>query len=237
MAPAQPKVQYGHLSLSRKILLPSCVLVKKCRMELTSLPATRSTVDRAPISCRPQRHKMAALVGVAPNLRAVLAAHVPLQFVDGRRLRPAHDVQRHSLMRVAAKAADLKVEISRVQSVAEARRGLSRSFESEHALVPGDTRQPVSFLPSLGRALRRMPDRTAVNAFARLGAHQGKNAPAWRRSASRYGLGSTRSVPLPVADAEKPPGCPAAISRRAAIADAAANIPSAGATPPLPALD
>jgi hypothetical protein len=95
----------------------------------------------------------------------------------------------YCLVGVAAKAADLKIEIFRVQSVAEARRGLSWSFETVHALVPYDTRQTVSFLPSLGRALRRMPNRTAVDAFARFGAHQGKNAPAWRRSASRYGLG------------------------------------------------
>jgi hypothetical protein len=92
---------------------------------------------------------MAPLERIAPNLRAALAPHVPLRFVDGRRRRPAHDVQRHRLESVAAEAADLKVEISGVQSVAEARRGLSRSFETQHALVPGDTRQTVSFPPSL----------------------------------------------------------------------------------------
>ena len=139
---------------------------------------------------------------VASNLRAILAAHVALQFVDGRRLRPAHDVQR-CLMRVTAEAADLEIEISGVQSVAEGRRGLSRSFESEHALVPGDTRQTVSVLPSLGRALRRMSNRTAVNAFARFGAHQGKNAPARRRSASRYGWARDRIWPLPIVDVDK----------------------------------
>jgi hypothetical protein len=132
---------------------------------------------------------MAPLVGIIPNLRAVLAAHVTLQFVDWHRFRPTHDVQSHGLVGVTAEAADLKIEISGVQCVAEAGRGLSRSFESEHALVPGDTRQTVSFLPSLGRPLRRMPNRTAVDALARFRAHQGKNAPAWRRSTSRYGLG------------------------------------------------
>ena len=82
------------------------------------------------------------------------------------------------------------------------RRGGGRAepaFESEHALVPGDT----SFLPGLGRALRRMPNRTAVNALARFGAHQGKNAPAWRRSASRYGWARNRIGPLPIVDVEK----------------------------------
>src|SRR6202035_3256498 len=104
--------------------------------------------------------------------------------------------------RVTAEAADLEVDVSGVQGVAEAGRGLSRSFESEHALVPGDTRQTVNFLPSLGRALRRMPNRTAVNAFARFGAHQGKNAPAWRRPASRYSWTRNRIWPLPIVDVE-----------------------------------
>jgi hypothetical protein len=62
---------------------------------------------------------MAALERIAPDLRAILAAHVALQFVDGRRLRPTHDVQRHFLMRVAAEAADLEVEVSGVLCIAQ----------------------------------------------------------------------------------------------------------------------
>src|SRR4030088_1632613 len=31
---------------------------------------------------RPRRHQVAALIGVAPDLRAILASHVTLQFVD-----------------------------------------------------------------------------------------------------------------------------------------------------------
>jgi hypothetical protein len=146
---------------------------------------------------------MAALIGIAADLRAILAAHVTFQFVDRRCLRSANNVERHRLVGVAAEAADLKIEISSVQSVAEARRGLSRSFETEHTLVPCDTRQPVGFLPSLGRALRRMPNRTPVNTLARFGAHQGKNAPAWRRSASRYGSARNRRQPLPIVDVDK----------------------------------
>jgi hypothetical protein len=119
----------------------------------------------------PQRDKMAALIGVAANLRAVLAAHVTFQFMDGRRLWPAHNVQGHRLVGITTEAADLKIEISGVQCVAEVGRRLSRSFETQHALVPCDTRQTVSFLPGLGRALGRMPNRTAVNAFAKFGAH------------------------------------------------------------------
>src|ERR1700722_8852132 len=112
---------------------------------------------------------MTALVGVSTNLRAILATHIALQLVNGRRLRPADNVQRYGLVRVTAETADLKIQISGVQSVAEARRWLGRPFATEHALVPGDTRQTVNFLPSLGSALRRMPNRTSVNALARLG--------------------------------------------------------------------
>jgi hypothetical protein len=68
---------------------------------------------------------MAALVGVAANLRAILAAHVTFQFVNGRRLRPADDVERYGLVGVAPEAADLKVETPGIQGIAEARRGLS----------------------------------------------------------------------------------------------------------------
>jgi DNA invertase Pin-like site-specific DNA recombinase len=51
---------------------------------------------------------------IAPNLRAILAAHIPLQFVDERRLWPTDDVQRHGLVGVAAETTDLKVEIFRI---------------------------------------------------------------------------------------------------------------------------
>jgi hypothetical protein len=114
---------------------------------------------------------MAALVGIASNLRAVLAAHVTFQFVDGRRLRPAHDIQCHCLVRVATEAADLKIQISGVQRVAEAGRGLSRSFESEHALVPGDTRQTVSFLASPRRRTQRSPPAFSIAPAAAVSAN------------------------------------------------------------------
>jgi hypothetical protein len=164
-----------------------------------------STADQGPISLLAAMRQGDCALGISPDLRAILTSHVTLQLVDRRSLWPADNVQRHRPVGVAAEAADLKVEISRVQRVAEAGRGLSRSFESEHALVPGDTRQTVSFLPSLGRALRRMPNRTAVDALARFGAHQGKNAPAWVRSASRYGWAWNRIQPPPVAGVEKSP--------------------------------
>jgi hypothetical protein len=137
-------------------------------------PATISTADQGPKSCLAQRDKMAPLVGITPNLRAVLTAHVALQFVDGRRLWPTDNVPRHRLVGVRSRGSGPQ---GRDISRSARRRGwkrLSRAFESEHALVPGDTRQTVSVLPSLGRALRRMPNRTAVDAFARFGAHQAR---------------------------------------------------------------
>ena len=78
-----------------------------------SLPPGRWWIEGGNFG-RSESHKMASLVRVSSNLRAILAAHVTFQFVDWRRLRPAHDIQRHRLVRVAAEAADLKVEISGV---------------------------------------------------------------------------------------------------------------------------
>ena len=60
-----------------------------------------------------QRHQMAALVGIAPDLRAVLAAHVAFQFMDRRCLRSPHDVEGDGLMRVAAKASDFEIADTR----------------------------------------------------------------------------------------------------------------------------
>src|SRR5665213_1825728 len=89
---------------------------------------------------RAQRDEMAALVGVAANLRAILAAHVAFKLVNGSCLRPAHDVQRDGLVRVAAKAFNLKVNVARIERVAQRRRGLRGALKAEHALVPGSAR-------------------------------------------------------------------------------------------------
>ena len=53
---------------------------------------------------------MTALKSVPPHSGA--AAHVPLEFVHGRRFRPADDAQRHGLVGVAAQALDLEVSVS-----------------------------------------------------------------------------------------------------------------------------
>jgi hypothetical protein len=79
-------------------------------------------------------------------------------------------------MRVAAETADLKIEVPRVKNIVQCRRGLCWPLVPKHPLVPGDAGQTTGFLPSLGRPLRRMPDRTAVNGFARLGAHPATSA-------------------------------------------------------------
>ena len=103
---------------------------------------------------------MAPLERIAPNLRAVLAAHVTFQFVDGPRLRSADNVQSHCLVGVAAEAADLKIAVARVQCVAEARRGLSRSFESKHALFQATHAKRSA--PTLASAARSAECRTEL---------------------------------------------------------------------------
>jgi hypothetical protein len=42
-------------------------------------------------------------------------------------------------MCIAAEASDFEVAISGIEGVAETRRWLTRSFETEHTLVPSDT--------------------------------------------------------------------------------------------------
>jgi hypothetical protein len=79
---------------------------------------------------------MASLVGKTAHFRAATATHVPLKLVDWRRLRPAHDVESDRLMRVAAETANFQKLISGIERVAERRRRLRRSAQSQHALVP-----------------------------------------------------------------------------------------------------
>ena len=55
-----------------------------------------------PKFCPVARDEMAALA--RPPHAAILTAHVALQLMDWRGLRPAHDVEGHRLMRVAAEA-------------------------------------------------------------------------------------------------------------------------------------
>jgi hypothetical protein len=53
--------------------------------KFTVPPATMSMADEELRSSLAARHKVAALVGIAANLRAIPAAHVALQFVNGHR--------------------------------------------------------------------------------------------------------------------------------------------------------
>jgi hypothetical protein len=151
----------------------------------------------------PQRDQVAAFVGVATNLRAVLAAHLALQFVDGCCLRPADDIQRHRLVSVAAEAADLKVEISGVQGVSQRRGVLSRALVSKHPLVPSLTRQPVSFLARFLRALRGRRGPNCRKCSRVISCPFPKNALPYPRSASRYQLGSEQTAPQRIAGVDK----------------------------------
>jgi hypothetical protein len=55
---------------------------------------------------------VAPLVGVAADLGAILATHVALEHVDGRRLGASDDVERNCLMSVASEAADFEIAIA-----------------------------------------------------------------------------------------------------------------------------
>lgn len=77
---------------------------------------------------------MAALIWIAPNLRAIHAAHVALQFMDRRRLGSADDVERYSLMRVATEAPHFKVQISLITPI-------SLRIENYHQVLPPDSRK------------------------------------------------------------------------------------------------
>ena len=123
---------------------------------------------------RPERYQMAALGkdSHGPESNPCIACSV-----QGRgSASPSVGVRspRHGLMSVTAETADFEVAVSGVEGVTGARRGLSRSFETEHALIPSDTRQTVSFLPS-----RQMPDRTAIDALASLGALGPSSRQIW----------------------------------------------------------
>jgi hypothetical protein len=85
--------------------------------------------------------------------------------MDWRGLRSAHDVQRHCLMRVAAKAFHFELAKTGVDRVAQRGRWLRRSLKAEHAFVPSVACQTVCLLAGFRGALRGGPDRRAVNGF------------------------------------------------------------------------
>jgi hypothetical protein len=92
------------------------------------------------------------------HCRAILAAHVPFQFVDRRALRPTHDIQRHGLVSVAAKASDFEIGEPGVDRIAERGRWLRRTLKAEHVLVPGLNGEPIGFSARFLRPLCRRPD-------------------------------------------------------------------------------
>ena len=96
---------------------------------------------------------MALLVRVTPDLRAILAAHVALHFMDGSRLRPPHDIQSYGLMGIAAQAFDFEISIASVESIAECRGRLRRSLKAEPALIPRLAGEPIRLLARLSGPL------------------------------------------------------------------------------------
>ena len=117
---------------------------------------------------------MASLERIAAYLQTILAAHVAFQFMDRCGLRPADDIERNGLVVVAGKAANFEIAVSRIECVTERRRWLRRAFVTKHALIPRIAVKAIGFLAGLSCALRRGPDRTAVDGFARFGAHAGR---------------------------------------------------------------
>src|SRR5665213_2294151 len=109
---------------------------------------------------------MASLIGIAPNLRTILAAHVALKLVDRCGLRSPNDGQRHGLMGIAAEATDFEIAKASIEGLAECRRRLGRSLVPEHPLVPCNAGQPVRFLARLSGAPVRGADRCAEDALA-----------------------------------------------------------------------
>jgi len=131
---------------------------------------------------------MAALVRIASDLGAILAAHVALQFVDWPRLGPAHGIKCDRLVSIATEAADFEIAIAGVEGVAERGRGLRRPLVAQHTLVPGFARETIGFLTRFPSALSRGPYGRAVDGVHVTSFPSVKNAPSRPPSASRYSL-------------------------------------------------
>ncbi|MDB5618939.1 MAG: hypothetical protein JWQ24_3177 [Tardiphaga sp.] len=109
---------------------------------------------------------MAALARVAPNLRTTLAAHVTLQFVDGRGHRSTDHIKRHGLMGIAPVAADFQISEAGVEGIAHRWGRLGWPLVTQHAVISGLACQRIG-VPSgdLG-PFRGCPDRAAVQRLA-----------------------------------------------------------------------
>src|SRR4030088_2828585 len=107
--------------------------------------------------------------------------------MDGRRVRPADDIQRHRLMRVAAKAADLKVEIPGIQCITPmpemAGPGLCTQA-SAYSMPRRRAYQPPCATPSRAPPMRGLNYRK----FARVTWCPLQDAPTQQVSASRKSL-------------------------------------------------
>src|SRR5262249_33550996 len=128
---------------------------------------------------------MAALIGIATQLRAVAAAHVALELVDWRCLGPANDIERHGLVSIATEAADFEIAIACVQRVADSRRWLCWPLVAKHALVPGIACDSISIFARLRRQFGTGADGASIDSISRFGAHRINNGPEGRFVAIR----------------------------------------------------
>jgi hypothetical protein len=71
-------------------------------------------------------------------------------------------------MSVAAEAPDLKIAVTSVEGIAQRWRGLRRSLEAEHTIVPSNASELVSLPARFSRALGRHADGAAEQVFPRL---------------------------------------------------------------------
>lgn len=121
---------------------------------------------------------MTTLIGIASNLRAVLATHIPFQFVDRRCLRSTDNIEGNCLVSVAAMAPNLKVAVAGVQGVAKRRGRLRRPLEGEHALVPSLAGQPVRLLARVPSALSSRANGRPTDGLSRFSTHVGDHQSA-----------------------------------------------------------
>jgi hypothetical protein len=136
-----------HRSIRRDLLGCTCV-----RQSPFTRPPGRRRIAGRNLS-RSQRDKIAPLVGIAADLRTILAAHISFKLVDWRRLRPAHDVQRDRLVSVATDAPDLEITIAGVECVAQRGRGLCRPLVANMRWFPASQASlSASFRASLARS-------------------------------------------------------------------------------------
>ena len=132
---------------------------------------------------RPQSHELAALVGVAAELRTIFAAHIALEFVDRRGLPSPDDIQRDCLVGIATEAVHFEITIP--GRVTDRGRRLCRPLIAEHSRIPCLTGEPIRLFTRSPGPIRCGADLAAVDPLSRLGAHGANDAATGAEIASR----------------------------------------------------